>query len=207
MAHQFPSQVIEVGDRLANFNTEMITEFKKYMADVHGCDVTLWAVPKSDDSQCVEVGNCEVVLHKYDPNKKISIIKCIRSYKNWGLKYTKDLVEETDVDKPQVLAVNLSEISAKLLKQELMENGATEVSIIGMNSVATKVRLTGVMPNFKERILGIKIIRSFTGLGLKESMEMMDQVEAGKEQTVTTDFPEDVVKQLTACNIVCNISR
>lgn len=227
MAHQFPSQVIEVGDRLASFNNDMLAEFHKYMADVHGFKVTFSkAEPQVGqavvgDNMCViqNSGIYQVVLNKYDQGKKIPIIRFIRGYKGWGLKESKDFVERTDAvqyngsaGKPQVVEDNLSEFDANHLKKQLFENGATEVDIVRTNeptriSGPATVRLTGVMPNFNDKISAIKIVRSFTGLGLRESKEMMDKVEAGKEQTITTDFPEDLMKQLIECNVFCIISR
>ena len=82
------------------------------------------AVLSAEPTPKVEVekkATFDVVLIKFDPAKKISVIKVVREVTALGLKDSKDLVEKA----PQVIKAGLSREEANTLKEKLEKEGAT----------------------------------------------------------------------------------
>ena len=128
------------------------------------------------DAPSASVGT--IRLDECGPNK-IQVIKVIRTYTKLGLKEAKDLTEST----PCVLMESTDTERLERFRDELLEQRA-RVSINGASAAFRSAPAhTGSRPGgvFIEdaganKIWVIKVIREATGLGLKESKDIVDSV-------------------------------
>jgi len=150
----------------------------------------------------------DVILTKYDTNKKIMMIKIVREITGLGLKDTKDLVEKA----PQLVKAGVTREEADAIKAKLEKEGATvELSQSGKSinlpalaptgtgaavpaPAGTKVDVVLTKFDTNKKIMTIKIIREITGLGLKDAKDMVEQA----PQVVKSGVPRDEAEAMKA---------
>src|SRR3954471_3395193 len=122
-----PEAVIkELGDRIVGLTLKQAVELAAYLKDTHGIEpaagggVMMAAGPAAPAEKAEEKTTFDVVL-KAAGEKKIQVIKVVRTATGLGLKEAKDLVEGA----PKVVKEALQKADADKLKKELEEQGAT----------------------------------------------------------------------------------
>jgi large subunit ribosomal protein L7/L12 len=128
----FSYRIQLIGDEIANLSVKDLPELTKYLAEVHGIHCSLFTgyLPPGpvagDGVDLVPEGRkvFNVVLQSYN-DKKIAVIKAVRSITGVGLKEAKDLVESL----PQIIKHDVELDEARRLKLEIEECGGT-VSIV-----------------------------------------------------------------------------
>ena len=116
-----------LGDQLAGLTLKQAVELAGYLESKHGIKAAAAAaaagpaaVAAAPAEKAEEKTTFDVVL-KAVGDKKIQIIKVVRSATGLGLKEAKDLVEAA----PKTIKESLSKEDAEKLKKELEEQGAT----------------------------------------------------------------------------------
>jgi large subunit ribosomal protein L7/L12 len=121
--------VKELGDKIVGLTLKQAVELAAYLKDTHGIEPAAGGAvmmagggggggaPKEADAPQT---NFDVVL-KSAGEKKIQVIKVVRTATGLGLKEAKDLVEGA----PKVVKEALPKADADKLKKELEEQGAT----------------------------------------------------------------------------------
>jgi large subunit ribosomal protein L7/L12 len=116
-----------LGDQLAGLTLKQAVELAGYLETAHGIKAAAAAVAVGGPAAAAapaekeeEKTTFDVVL-KAVGDKKIQIIKVVRSATGLGLKEAKDLVEAA----PKTVKESLSKEDAEKLKKELEEQGAT----------------------------------------------------------------------------------
>jgi large subunit ribosomal protein L7/L12 len=127
-AREFSDEIKALGDKLAGLTLKEAVDLKDYLKDAHGIEpaagaaIVAQAVPGAGGAaeEEVEQTSFDVVLKDFG-DKKIQVIKAVRSLTSLGLKEAKDLVE--GVPKPVKEGVPKEE--AEEAKKILEEAGAT----------------------------------------------------------------------------------
>ncbi len=118
--------VKELGDKIVGLTLKQAVELAAYLKDTHGIEpaagggVMMAAGPAAPAEKAEEKTTFDVVL-KAAGEKKIQVIKVVRTATGLGLKEAKDLVEGA----PKVVKESLTKPDADKLKKELEEQGAT----------------------------------------------------------------------------------
>ena len=118
--------VKELGDRIVGLTLKQAVELAAYLKDTHGIEpaagggMMMAAGPAAPAEKAEEKTTFDVVL-KAAGEKKIQVIKVVRTATGLGLKEAKDLVEGA----PKVVKEALTKPDADKLKKELEEQGAT----------------------------------------------------------------------------------
>ena len=124
------AEIKELGDKLAGLTLKQAVDLAAYLKETHGIEPAAGGVmmaaggggggraPRRRGRE--EKTTFDVVL-KAAGDKKIQVIKVVRSATGLGLKEAKDLVEGA----PKTVKENLTKADAEKLKKELEEQGAT----------------------------------------------------------------------------------
>jgi large subunit ribosomal protein L7/L12 len=122
------AEIKELGDRLAGLTLKQAVEIANYLKEAHGIEaaaggVAVMAGPAAGAAAAApaeEKTTFDVIL-KTVGEKKINVIKVVRTATNLGLKEAKDLVEGA----PKTVKEALPKADADKLKKELEDQGAT----------------------------------------------------------------------------------
>jgi large subunit ribosomal protein L7/L12 len=125
---EFSSNAKELGDKIVGLTLKQAKELSDYLEEVHGIKpaaggaVMMAAAPGGEGGGAVkeEKSEFDVVLEGFG-DKKIGVIKVVRTITNLGLKEAKDLVEGV----PSKVKEGVSKEEAAKIKKELEEAGAT----------------------------------------------------------------------------------
>ncbi|HEY2588656.1 MAG TPA: 50S ribosomal protein L7/L12 [Tepidisphaeraceae bacterium] len=120
-----------LGDQLAGLTLKQAVELTSYLKEKHGIEAAAGGVMMAPGAAGGAAGGAPVeaeaekttfdVILKAAGDKKIQVIKVVRSATGLGLKEAKDLVEGA----PKTVKENLQKDEAEKLKKELEEQGAT----------------------------------------------------------------------------------
>jgi large subunit ribosomal protein L7/L12 len=116
-----------LGDQLAGLTLKQAVDLATYLEETHGIKAAAAAAPAGGGGGPVapvekeEAKTTFDVVLKGSGDKKIQVIKVVRSATGLGLKEAKDLVEGA----PKTVKENLTKDEAEKLKKELEEQGAT----------------------------------------------------------------------------------
>jgi large subunit ribosomal protein L7/L12 len=126
----FAAEIVELGDKLAGLSLKQAVEVANYLKEKHGIEAAaggavMMAAPAGGAGAAAapaaeEKSTFDVVL-KAAGDKKIQVIKEVRTATGLGLKEAKDLVEGA----PKVVKENLPKEEAEKLKKLLEDQGAT----------------------------------------------------------------------------------
>jgi large subunit ribosomal protein L7/L12 len=125
---EFSAGSKELGDKIVSLTLKQAKELSDYLEDVHGIKpaagggAIMMAAPAGDGGAAVKEEKTEfdVVLEGFG-DKKIGVIKVVRTLTSLGLKEAKDLVEGV----PSKVKEGVSKEEAEKIKKELEEAGAT----------------------------------------------------------------------------------
>jgi large subunit ribosomal protein L7/L12 len=124
---EFSAATKKLGDEIVGLTLKEAKELSDYLKDVHGIEPAsggvVMAAPGGGEgggAAAEEKTEFDVVLEGFG-DKKIPVIKVVRSATGLGLKEAKDLVEGV----PSKVKEGLSKADAEKLKAELEEAGAT----------------------------------------------------------------------------------
>jgi len=123
------AEIKELGDRLAGLSLKQAVEVANYLKEAHGIEaaaggavmVAAGGAGGAAAAAPVEEKTTFDVVLKAAGDKKINVIKVVRSATSLGLKEAKDLVEGA----PKTVKEALPKADADKLKKELEEQGAT----------------------------------------------------------------------------------
>jgi large subunit ribosomal protein L7/L12 len=120
------AEIKELGDKLAGLTLKQAVEIAAYLKEAHGIEaaaggVAVAAGPAAAAAAPAEEKTTFDVILKAAGDKKINVIKVVRSATSLGLKEAKDLVEGA----PKTIKEALPKADADKLKKELEEQGAT----------------------------------------------------------------------------------
>jgi large subunit ribosomal protein L7/L12 len=121
------AEIKELGDKLAGLTLKQAVEVGAYLKEAYGIEaaaggVAVAAGPAGAAAAApVEEKTTFDVILKTAGDKKINVIKVVRSATSLGLKEAKDLVEGA----PKTVKEALPKADADKLKKELEEQGAT----------------------------------------------------------------------------------
>lgn len=126
---EFATEIKELGDKIVGLTLKQAVDLAAYLKEAHGIEPAAGAVmaagptggagPAKAEAEEVKT-NFDVVL-KAAGEKKINVIKVVRSATGLGLKEAKDLVEGA----PKTVKEALPKADADKLKKELEDQGAT----------------------------------------------------------------------------------
>jgi large subunit ribosomal protein L7/L12 len=125
---EYSPKIKKMGDEIVEYTLKEAKELSDYLKDVHGIEPAagggvMMAMPGAGGAggeAAEEQTEFDVVLESFG-DKKIGVIKVVRSATGLGLKEAKDLVEAV----PGKVKEGLSKEDAEKLKKELEEAGAT----------------------------------------------------------------------------------
>jgi large subunit ribosomal protein L7/L12 len=124
------ADIKELGDKLAGLTLKQAVEIAGYLKEAYGIEAAAGGVAMvaaaggggaAAPAPVEEAKSTFDVVLKAAGDKKIQVIKVVRSATGLGLKEAKDLVEAA----PKVVKENLAKEEAEKLKKELEEQGAT----------------------------------------------------------------------------------
>jgi len=127
-AREFSAGAKELGDKIVGLTLKEAKELSDYLEEVHGIEaasggVMMAAAPGAGDGGAAaaeEQTEFDIVLEAFG-DKKIAVIKVVRTLTSLGLKEAKDLVEGV----PNKVKEGVSKEDAEKIKKELEEAGAT----------------------------------------------------------------------------------
>ena len=116
---EFDAVIVELGDKLADLTLKQAVALGNYLKEKHGIEPAAGAVvaaagPAAAAPVVEEKTSFDVVL-KAAGDKKIQVIKVVRSLTNLGLKEAKDLVEGAPKPVKQGVPKEEAEAAVKLL--------------------------------------------------------------------------------------------
>jgi large subunit ribosomal protein L7/L12 len=125
---EFSKSAKDLGDKIVGLTLKEAKELSDYLDEVHGIKpaagggAIMMAAPSDGGGAAAKEEKTEfdVVLEGYG-DKKIGVIKVVRTITNLGLKEAKDLVEGV----PSKVKEGVSKEEAEKIKKELEEAGAT----------------------------------------------------------------------------------
>jgi large subunit ribosomal protein L7/L12 len=124
---EFSDVTKDLGDKIVGLTLKDAKELSDYLEDVHGIEPAagggaVMMAPAGDGGgeAAEEQTEFDVVLESFG-EKKIGVIKVVRSATGLGLKEAKDLVESA----PGKVKEGISKDDAEKLKKDLEEAGAT----------------------------------------------------------------------------------
>jgi large subunit ribosomal protein L7/L12 len=124
------AEISTLGDQLAGLTLKQAVDLAAYLKEKHGIEPAAGGVMMAAGAggggaaaaaPAEEAKSTFDVVLKAAGDKKIQVIKVVRSATGLGLKEAKDLVEAA----PKTVKENLSKDDADKLKKELEEQGAT----------------------------------------------------------------------------------
>jgi large subunit ribosomal protein L7/L12 len=124
------AEISTLGDQLAGLTLKQAVDLAAYLKEKHGIEPAAGGVMMAAGAggggaaaaaPAEEAKSTFDVVLKAAGDKKIQVIKVVRSATGLGLKEAKDLVEGA----PKTVKENLSKDDADKLKKELEEQGAT----------------------------------------------------------------------------------
>jgi large subunit ribosomal protein L7/L12 len=127
-AREFSATTTELGDKIVALTLKEAVELSDYLKDVHGIEPAAGGAVvmqgggggEGGAAAAEEQTEFDVVLEGFG-DKKIGVIKVVRSATGLGLKEAKELVEGV----PSKVKEGISKEDAEKLKAELEEAGAT----------------------------------------------------------------------------------
>ncbi len=125
---EFSAASKELGDKIVGLTLKQAKELSDYLEEVHGIKpaaggAVMMAAPSGEGGGAAakeEKTEFDVVLEGFG-DKKIGVIKVVRTITSLGLKEAKDLVEGV----PSKVKEGVSKEEADKIKKELEEAGAT----------------------------------------------------------------------------------
>ncbi len=126
---EFSAGTKELGDKIVGLTLKEAKELSDYLEEVHGIEAAtgggavMVAAPGGGDGGAApaeEKSEFDVVLEAFG-DKKIGVIKVVRTITSLGLKEAKELVEGA----PSKVKEGVSKEDAEKIKKELEEAGAT----------------------------------------------------------------------------------
>jgi len=121
-------KITMIGDRIAALTLEEAQQLLDYLKEEHGIEPPLTIVPprfqKQEAPEPEAPTEFAVVLEAYDPSKKISVIKIVRSLIRTGLRETLQLVESAPVTLREGVAKHEAHEMARVI-----EDAGGEVSL------------------------------------------------------------------------------
>ncbi len=126
---EFSASAKEMGDKIVGLTLKQAKELSDYLEEVHGIKpaaggAVIMAGPVGGDgggaAKPEEKTEFDVILEGFG-DKKIGVIKVVRTITSLGLKEAKDLVEGV----PSKVKEGVSKEDAAKIKKELEEAGAT----------------------------------------------------------------------------------
>ncbi len=127
--------------------------------------------------------------------RKIEVIKLVREVTGLGLKEAKDLVEAA----PKVVKVGLELTDAQEIAAKLRAAGATAEVVGGgpaPRTVAARASSVTLISFGASKIQVIKLVRDATGLGLKETKELVERAPTVVKVGLSVADAEALVAQL-----------
>ena len=124
---EYPQEIKELGDKIAEMPGKKLVLLGKYMKDVHGFEpaaggaVMVQGVGPAAAAEAPPVQTEFTVVLEGFGDKKIGVIKEVRAMTGLGLKEAKDLVEGV----PAKVKEGVSKEEAEKLKAQLEGAGAT----------------------------------------------------------------------------------
>jgi large subunit ribosomal protein L7/L12 len=122
------AEISELGDKLAGLTLKQAVDLAGYLKEKHGIEAAAGGVVMAGGGGAAaapaaveEAKTTFDVVLKAAGDKKINVIKVVRSATGLGLKEAKDLVEGA----PKTVKENIAKEEAEKLKKELEEQGAT----------------------------------------------------------------------------------
>lgn len=141
--------------------------------------------------------------------RKIEVIKIVRSATGLGLKDAKDLVEAA----PQLVKSGLERADADALADQLAKAGAMARIFDVPNPTApapqgrTQGRFAVTLVSFgTSKIAVIKLVREATGLGLKETKELVERAPAVVKEGLRADEAEALAERLRRAGATAKVS-
>ncbi len=127
-AREFSAGAKKLGDQIVDLTLKEAKELSDYLEEVHGIEpaaggVMMAAAPGGGEgggAAVEEQTEFDLVLEAYG-DKKIAVIKVVRTITSLGLKEAKDLVEGA----PKKVKEGIAKDEAEKIKKELEEAGAT----------------------------------------------------------------------------------
>jgi large subunit ribosomal protein L7/L12 len=124
---EYSDSTKEMGDKIVELSLKEAKELSDYLKDVHGIEpasgggaVMIAAADGGGGAEAEEQTEFDVLLESFG-EKKIGVIKVVRSATGLGLKEAKDLVEAA----PSKIKEGVSKEEAEKVKGELDAAGAT----------------------------------------------------------------------------------
>jgi large subunit ribosomal protein L7/L12 len=124
---EYSDSTKEMGDKIVELSLKEAKELSDYLKDVHGIEpasgggaVMIAAADGGGGAEVEEQTEFDVLLESFG-EKKIGVIKVVRSATGLGLKEAKDLVEAA----PSKIKEGVSKEEAEKVKGELDAAGAT----------------------------------------------------------------------------------
>ncbi len=125
---EFSAATVEMGDKIVGLTLKEAKELSDYLEETHGIKpaaggAIMMAGPGGGDGGAAaaeEQTEFDVVLESFG-DKKIPVIKVVRTITSLGLKEAKDLVEGV----PKKVKEGIPKEEAEKIKKELEEAGAT----------------------------------------------------------------------------------
>jgi large subunit ribosomal protein L7/L12 len=124
---EYSDSTKEMGDKIVELSLKEAKELSDYLKDVHGIEpasgggaVVVAAADGGGGAAAEEQTEFDVLLESFG-EKKIGVIKVVRSATGLGLKEAKDLVEAA----PSKVKEGVSKEDAEKVKGDLEEAGAT----------------------------------------------------------------------------------
>lgn len=124
---EYSGSTKEMGDKIVELSLKEAKELSDYLKDVHGIEpasgggaVMIAAADGGGGAEVEEQTEFDVLLESFG-EKKIGVIKVVRSATGLGLKEAKDLVEAA----PSKIKEGVSKEEAEKVKGELDAAGAT----------------------------------------------------------------------------------
>ena len=128
---EYATEIKELGDKLVGLTLKQAVEIAAYLKEAHGIEAAAGGAVMMAGGGCRrrllplpsrgEPKDTFDVVLKAAGEKKINVIKVVRTATNLGLKEAKDLVEGA----PKTVKEALPKDDAEKLKKELEEQGAT----------------------------------------------------------------------------------
>ena len=121
------AEITELGDKLAGLTLKQAVDLAAYLKEKHGIEAAAGGVMMAGGggpapvAEAVEEKTTFDVILKAVGDKKINVIKEVRTATQLGLKEAKDLVEGA----PKTIKEGLSKEEAEKLKKLLEDQGAT----------------------------------------------------------------------------------
>lgn len=126
---EFAAEIVELGDKIVALSLLQARQLSDYLKEKHGIEAAaggvMMAAPAAGGAGAAPAAAAEKttfdVILKSAGEKKIQVIKVVRTATSLGLKEAKDLVEAA----PKTVKSGVEKAEAEKLKKELEAEGAT----------------------------------------------------------------------------------